>query len=268
MGKIDTTNKISAFSDFLAYSIFYKNKCKNIDLLKQYWDECTPIYVNNDYPVFQSGLFSNDLNEHLEILHSRHWQDGSKKVLDAGCGIGHVTTFFAKKHPETSFTGITVSPEQAKLAKETALGNSTFITGSYDSMPFDDETFDFIYFYQSIGYRPLVDVLNEAHRVLKPGGKLLISDMCSVDDPDPQQTEWIKYVQDIWHYMCYPSWYHLEAASLSGFKLIECNPNMNPVLDYSKWGNLVDNGLGQYHNCKVPFSPIKVSEFLYQKPIK
>lgn len=256
---------ISKFSDFLAHSIYYKNKCKNNDLLKQYWDGCTSIYVDNNYPVFQSGLFSNNFEEHLEILNCRHWQDGAKRVLDAGCGIGHVTNFFGKKHPEAAFTGLTISPEQVEIAKASAPINCAFAVGSYDAMPFGNDLFDFVYFYQSIGYRPLVDVLSEAYRVLKPGGRLLISDMCAVDDLDPQQARQIKELQDIWHYMCYPTWYHLKAAANAGFKIVECNPNMNAILDFDAWINLVNNGLGDFHKNEVPFAPIKISEFLYEK---
>ena len=111
----------------------------------------------------------------------------------------------------------------------------------------------------------MLPTLQEVYRVLKPGGKLFISDMCSVEDPDPQQTRWIRYVQNIWHYMCYPVWYHVVAARHAGFKVLGVNPNMNPLLDFDSWSKLVDNGLGEYHNCQVPFSPIKVAEFLYVK---
>lgn len=253
------------FSDFAAYSIFYKNKCKTVEQLKEYWDGCTDIYLDSDYPVFQAGLHSNNFDEHLEILYARHWQKGSQRVLDAGCGVGGVTKCFAQKHPEVDFTCLNISPKQIEEGKKNNLSNVTFVESSYDKTPFEDNTFDFIYFYQSIGYRPLIETLKEMQRILKPGGKLLISDMCSVEDPDPQDSIWLQYVQDIWHYMCYPVWYHLEAAKAFDFTVLDCNPNMNSVLDYSKWIELCDNGLSEYHNCKVPYSPIKVSEFLLQK---
>ena len=225
----------------------------------------TPIYLENNYRVFQAGLHSADVEAHLECLNLRHWQEGSKKVLDAGCGVGEVTKYFASKHPDAEFVGLNISSEQIKEAEKNKPDNVSFEISSYENMPFEDETFDFIYFYQSIGYRPLLKTLEEAKRVLKPGGKILISDMCSVEDPDPQQTRWIQYVQDIWHYMCYPVWYHVEAAHFFDFKIIDVNKNLNPILEFDSWSNLVDNGLGEFHNCQVPFSPIKVAEFLYQK---
>lgn len=66
--------------------------------------------------------------------------------------------------------------------------------------------------------------------------------------------------------MCYPTWYHVEAAKVLNFKVIDYNPNLNPILTFEAWSNLVDNGLGAYHNCQVPYSPIKLAEFLYEKP--
>lgn len=253
------------FSDFVAHTLYYEALCKSCEELKEYWDGCTDIYIDNDYTVFQAGLHSNNFETHLDILHQRHWQEGAIKVLDAGCGIGSVSKHFALKHPESDFTCLNISPKQIKEGEKDKPDNLHFVEGSFDNMPFEDNTFDFIYFYQSIGYRPLPNVLSEARRVLKPGGKILISDMCSVDDPDPQDSSWLRYVQVLWHYMCYPVWYHIETAKSLNFTVLDYNPNMNPVLDYTKWADLCDNGLSEYHDCKVPYSPIKVSEFLLQK---
>jgi len=255
----------SRFSAFLAHSIYYKNKCKPHVEVKKYWEDCTSIYVNNAYPVFQAGLFSSNFEEHLDFLCSRHWQDGSKRVLDAGCGIGSVANYFAAKHPESSFVGLTVAKDQVDKAQQTAPSNVEFVLGSFDAIPFPDNEFDFIYFYQSIGYRPLVDVLKEVRRVLKPGGKLLISDICSIDDPDLQQAQCVKKVQDIWKYMFYPSWYHLKAAELFGFKLVEHNPNISLIMDLSPWESLMTAGLAEFHKEAAHSSPFKIAEFLYKK---
>jgi ubiquinone/menaquinone biosynthesis C-methylase UbiE len=253
------------FSDFHAFSFFYEQVSKSNSELKTYWDDCTSVYVKHKYNVFQSGLHSNNFNNHLEILNIRHWQEGATNILDAGCGIGAVTKFFANKHPDANFTGLNISTEQLNIANKNCPSNVLFVEGSYDDMPFPDESFDFICFYQSIGYKPLLKTLSETFRVLKKNGKVLISDMCSVEDPDPQQATFIKEVQKTWLYMCYPVWYHLEAAKIVGFDLVNLNPNLNPILDFSSWQDLVDSGLAEYHNYSDPYAPVKVAEFLYEK---
>jgi ubiquinone/menaquinone biosynthesis C-methylase UbiE len=253
------------FSDFQAFSFFYDQISKTDTELKQYWDDCTSIYVDNKYLVFQAGLHSKNFTNHLEILNIRNWQENSKCVLDAGCGIGAVTNFFAEKHPDAEFIGLNISPEQLEIASKNCPLNVKYVEGSYDSLPFSNESFDFIYFYQSIGYKPLLKTLEEAFRVLKKGGRLLISDLCAVEDPDPMQAQLIQHVQKSWHYMCYPVWFHLKTAQLIGLDLLALNPNLNPILDFSSWNDLVNGGLAEYHNYEVPYAPIKVAEFLYQK---
>ena len=105
------------FSDFIAHTLFYEKACKSVEILKEYWDGCTDIYLENDYLVFQSGLHSNNFDSHLQILHDRHWQNGAINVLDAGCGIGSVTKHFAKLHPEAHFTCLNISSKQIELGK-------------------------------------------------------------------------------------------------------------------------------------------------------
>lgn len=95
-------------------------------------------------------------------------------VLDAGCGEGSITTWFAEYHLEGSFFGLDVSPigiEKANARHSTA----AFIVGNLCELPFDDNSFDFIYSQSVLEHVPNYErSLDEFYRVLKLKGKLLI----------------------------------------------------------------------------------------------
>ena len=244
---------------------YYGSVCKSHDFLEDYWDKVCRIYVNADYSVFQTGLISNDFEEHLDIQFARRKINPSRKnILDAGCGIGSSLKHMAAKRPDAKFSGLNISKVQIEEAKKDLPKNVEITAGSYDDMPYESDTFDLAIFDQSIGYRPLLKTYEEVRRVLKNGGKAIVSDMCQIDDPDPEYSMQIRSLQQNWYYMCYPVEYHLAAARAVGLKPTYLLDNMNVLLDYSKWQDLVNDKLHEFHgNC--PYAPIKVSEFHFEK---
>lgn len=103
------------------------------------------------------------------------------RVLDAGCGIGGSAIYLSKNyHCET--TGISIVPHQIQQAKAKALEHGVdeiteFIVADYCETPFEDHSFDVVWAIESVCY--VVDkseFIKEAHRVLKPGGKLIVAD--------------------------------------------------------------------------------------------
>jgi ubiquinone/menaquinone biosynthesis C-methylase UbiE len=250
---------------FKLLTAHYESACKSTDFLKDYWNKVSGIYVNAGYSVFQAGLLSNNFDDHLDLQFARRKINPSRKnILDAGCGIGTSLKHMAAKRPDASFAGLNISDSQIKEANKDLPKNVEIGEGSYDNMPFENDTFDLAIFDQSIGYRPLIDTYSEVSRVLKNGGKAIVSDMCQIDDPDPEYSMQIRSLQQNWYYMCYPVEYHLAAARAVGLKPTYLLDNMNVLLDYSKWQDLVNDKLHEFHgNC--PYAPIKVSEFHFEK---
>ena len=104
------------------------------------------------------------------------------KGLDAGCGTGLQCLLLAKEvKPDGHITGLDVSSEFINygrdLVKQAGLENRiTLKEGSINSIPFDDNTFDWAWSADCVGYGPWDPnpLLKELKRVIKPGGMLAI----------------------------------------------------------------------------------------------
>jgi ubiquinone/menaquinone biosynthesis C-methylase UbiE len=95
------------------------------------------------------------------------------KILDIGAGTGG-TTKFLKAYGEV--TGLEANPLAQSLARKRGL---KIVSGSAEKLPFENEKFDVVtifdvLYHQNIGSD--LKVLQEAHRVLKPGGFLVVTD--------------------------------------------------------------------------------------------
>ena len=177
---------------------YYGEACKSLIDLEEYWDNVAKVYIDADYDLFQTGLLSNDFNTHLDLQFARRKINPSRKnILDAGCGIGTTLKYLAEKHPDAFFNGLNISNAQIQKchAGNGLPENAELSVASYDDMPYEAGTFDLILFDQSIGYRPLVNTYKEVARVLKTGGKVIVSDMCQIDDPDPEYAMQIRSLQ-------------------------------------------------------------------------
>lgn len=100
------------------------------------------------------------------------------RVLDAGSGLGVVATYLAKTQ-DVHVTGITLVPHEVIFARKRAhkqcVGDKTaFQIADYAKTPFPDASFDRIYTTETLSHAPDVQTtLQEFHRLLKPGGKIV-----------------------------------------------------------------------------------------------
>jgi len=102
--------------------------------------------------------------------------------LDAGCGIGLRALLLAEAvGPAGHVTGLDLSPQFLVHAREIAekAGLSeriSFQQGDVNRLPFDDDTFDWAWSANCVGYQPAepLPMLTELTRVVKPGGSVAI----------------------------------------------------------------------------------------------
>lgn len=102
-------------------------------------------------------------------------------LLDAGCGSGHLSRFLAEQNPHARIIGCDASSDRLKQAAEAAspIRNLEFIHSDLAQLAFENETFDviacrFVFHHLSSTHR--VRVIQELHRVLKPGGRIVSAD--------------------------------------------------------------------------------------------
>lgn len=122
----------------------------------------------------------------------------SHKVLEVGCGPGHLSVRLAGHHG-LDVTGLDLDPEMIARAEQNAAQSATeavrqprFVVGDVAELPFDDASFDIVVSTFSMHHwsDPAAG-LGEIARVLRPRGRALIWDFRAGshafhgDVPDP-----------------------------------------------------------------------------------
>ncbi|MEN6441517.1 MAG: methyltransferase domain-containing protein, partial [Syntrophobacter sp.] len=113
--------------------------------------------------------------EHVHrYLFARHLVRGLD-VLDIASGEGYGSAFLAQT--AHSVTGVEIDPEVVEHARGAYVAqNLRFIEGSAQSIPLDDESVDCVVSFETIEhFYDHEKFFGEIRRVLKPGGKLIIS---------------------------------------------------------------------------------------------
>lgn len=92
------------------------------------------------------------------------------RILDLGCGTGGVLKHLA---PFGDAVGLDPAPEAARYCQQR---NVKMVVGSGDTLPFADKSFDAVLALDVIEHVPDdAALLQEARRVLRPGGVLLVT---------------------------------------------------------------------------------------------
>ncbi len=99
--------------------------------------------------------------------------EGHEQVLEIGSGLGILAGDVAAKTPHGSVIGLEGSPNQIGRAPKD-IQNLSFIHADAHALPFPDATFDVVYCRYLLEHvADPVQVLREARRVLRFGGRML-----------------------------------------------------------------------------------------------
>lgn len=101
----------------------------------------------------------------------------NKKVLEIGYGMGCDHLELARRGAILS--GIDITKENLKIAKKHLELNgysSNLIIGDAEKMPYENNSFDFVYSFGVLHHTPNMEKsIHEIYRVLKPGGRVWIA---------------------------------------------------------------------------------------------
>ncbi len=167
------------------FLVYFRNNNRSMNY--GYWDAKAKNRNESLYRLYDR------INEELQVKESDH-------ILDAGCGFGEASFWFAR-NTGAHVTGITLPSSQVtgatELAKKYNLDSQVdFKQMDYTQTTFPDNTFDHVYAIETICH--LYDktpFYKEALRILKPGGKLVVYEYV-IKKTDLNEKE--KYLQKEW----------------------------------------------------------------------
>lgn len=147
--------------------------------------------ISTDYDKMNSVIsFNQHIKWRNDIMIKMNVQPGAK-ALDVCCGTGDWTVALTKAAgPAGEVTGLDFSANMLESAKEKTAPypNLTLIQGNAMSLPFPDNTFDYVTI--GFGLRNVPDyltVLKEMRRVLKPGGMAVCLETSQPEMPGYRQ---------------------------------------------------------------------------------
>jgi len=166
------------------------------DSFQRYYEEAGPDYAawspafNMHFGFFRRGMNPLDREAMLEQMNLevldrlRLDRESEARVLDMGCGLGATLRCFARNLPMARLQGITLVPWQLeqgrRLNEQCAAGESIkLLLGDYERTDLGPGSFDGICAIESSCYSGggnKAAFLREAHRLLRPGGRLVVAD--------------------------------------------------------------------------------------------
>jgi tocopherol O-methyltransferase len=176
---------ISCFSSYFQFMFTNKEIAKHFELCeehyKYFWNLTKSKSFHYGYWDETTKNFHDALMNINKVMANKAMITPSDHVLDAGCGVGG-SSLWLGKNIGSKVTGITLSEKHRAKAELNAenmeLSDSVcFLQRDFCNTQFPAESFDVVWGIESICYAAeKIDFLNEAFRILKPGGRVIVAD--------------------------------------------------------------------------------------------
>jgi ubiquinone/menaquinone biosynthesis C-methylase UbiE len=138
-----------------------------VDHLVDFFDQVAP-----EYDTWAGGQHARVAARLVELAKPKRGQH----ALDVGTGTGLVAHLVAAKVKPGSVIGIDLSERMLSVARTRRTPNEQFVGMAAERLVFRPASFDLVTMGEALAYfADPTAALDEAHRVLRPGGKLAVS---------------------------------------------------------------------------------------------
>jgi ubiquinone/menaquinone biosynthesis C-methylase UbiE len=155
------------------------------------------------------------------------------RLLDVACGTGRTLKQLAAAHPDLRYYGVDLSPYYVQEARRILadVADLSLLVENAEALPFVDGYFDVVtsvYLFHELPVNARRRVLAEAHRVLRPGGLLVIEDSAQPSD-SPQLAGALQSFPREFHEPFYDDYLRhdlAELAAAAGFVVDSVEPHL------------------------------------------
>ncbi|CAB16897.1 Sterol 24-C-methyltransferase erg6 [Schizosaccharomyces pombe] len=176
-----------------------EDRARRIDgyksVVNSYYDLATDLYEYGwsqsfHFSRFYKGeAFAQSIARHEHYLAYRMGIKPGSRVLDVGCGVGgparEITEFTGCNLVGLNNNDYQISRCNNYAVKRNLDKKQVFVKGDFMHMPFEDNTFDYVYAIEATVHAPSLEgVYGEIFRVLKPGGVFGVYEWVMSDDYD------------------------------------------------------------------------------------
>lgn len=123
----------------------------------------------------QTHYFGTSQQEHVRQLLEWMKPCPGAHIVDAGSGVGEIALFMNTIRPDLEFTMVNISEYQLGLSPTGEQFHQ--VLADFTMSGLEDECADVVMLNSALCQMPINKALSEARRILKPGGKLFISDL-------------------------------------------------------------------------------------------